>query len=70
MLTGDYPSHEIWRQSRENNLAYAAAGVNEIKSVFPDVKVFPSLGNHEAYPCNRYYHDKSILKNHFSQGIY
>ena len=52
MLTGDFPAHDVWLQSREHNLASARLVVENIKEVFPDTQVFPSLGNHEPFPCN------------------
>jgi len=54
MLTGDYPAHDVWLQSREGNLAHAKKVVDLVKEVFPDKLVFPSLGNHEVFPCNTY----------------
>ena len=53
MLTGDYPAHDIWLQGRTGNLVTAQRTVDIIKEVFPDKRVFPSIGNHESFPCNR-----------------
>ena len=53
LLTGDYPAHDVWSQSRDYNLAHAKTVVDYIKEFFPDVLVFPNLGNHEAFPVNR-----------------
>ena len=52
MLTGDFPAHDVWLQSREQNLASSKLVMEYIKEVFPDTQVFPSLGNHEPFPCN------------------
>ena len=54
MLTGDFPGHDSWRQGREANLGYTKAAVQEILQIFPDTPVYPSLGNHESFPCNRF----------------
>ena len=52
--TGDYPAHDIWIQSRENNLAHSKKVVDLLKEVFPNKTVFHSLGNHEIFPVNSY----------------
>lgn len=52
MITGDYPAHDVWLQSRDHNLATAAAVLQPLAEIFPDVQVVPSLGNHEPFPCN------------------
>jgi len=54
LLTGDYPAHDIWYQGKEKNLASAREAANAVKAAFPGVKVLPSMGNHEAFPCNMY----------------
>jgi len=54
MLTGDYPAHDVWLQSRESNLAHAKKVVDLVTEVFPDKLVVPSMGNHESFPCNMY----------------
>ena len=52
MITGDYPAHDVWLQSRQHNLDTTKLVVEYIKDVFPDTQVFPSLGNHEPFPCS------------------
>ena len=67
MITGDYPAHDVWLQSRwaqtlfpiylqvvfrEHNLATAGFVLESLTEVFPDTQVVPSLGNHEPFPCN------------------
>jgi len=52
MITGDYPAHDVWLQSREHNLATAEAVLKPLAEIFPDTQVVPSLGNHEPFPCN------------------
>jgi len=54
LLTGDYPAHDVWNQSKEDNLETTRVTIEAIKAAFPSVKVLPSLGNHEAFPCNMY----------------
>ena len=52
MISGDYPAHDVWLQSKEQNLATAKMVTDYVKEVFPDTQVFPSIGNHEPFPCN------------------
>ena len=54
MFTGDYPAHDVWLQSRENNKEHAKVATDLLKKYFPDSKILPNIGNHEAWPCNRY----------------
>lgn len=51
---GDYPAHDVWLQSREGNLAHTKKVVDLLSEIFPNKPVFPSLGNHESFPCNNY----------------
>ncbi len=52
LLTGDFPAHDLWYQGQSENLAAAESVVNMVQSVFPDVTVLPSVGNHEPFPGN------------------
>ena len=53
MFTGDYPAHDTWLQSRENNKQHGKAATDLMKQYFPDSTILPNIGNHEAWPCNR-----------------
>jgi len=52
MISGDYPAHDVWLQSKEHNLATAKTVMDYLKEIFPDTQVFPAMGNHEPFPCN------------------
>jgi len=52
MITGDFPPHDVWQQSRESNLEASRTFLDLVKETFPDKQVFPSIGNHEPFPCN------------------
>ena len=54
MITGDFPSHEVWKQSREWNLAHSKMMSDLVSDVFPDKLILPSVGNHESFPTNRF----------------
>ena len=51
--TGDLPAHNVWRQSREDQLGVIDLLTDQIKLFFKDKKVYPTLGNHESAPVNR-----------------
>ena len=52
-MTGDHPAHDVWLQSRKNNLAHTKKVVSLMKEIFPDKQIIPAIGNHESFPCNR-----------------
>jgi sphingomyelin phosphodiesterase len=54
MFTGDYPAHDVWAQSREKNIQHGKVATDLVKKYFPDSTILPNIGNHEAWPCNRY----------------
>ena len=54
MITGDYPAHDVWLQSRRGNLEHAKKVHDLVTKVFPDKMILPGVGNHESFPCNSY----------------
>ena len=55
VYTGDTPRHNIWNQTREYNLGRERAVMDLLYSELgPSLKVYPSLGNHEAEPCDQF----------------
>ncbi|XP_063846583.1 sphingomyelin phosphodiesterase-like [Scylla paramamosain] len=52
--TGDLVPHNIWNTSQETNLQTVRDSVQMIKDFFPDVPVFPAIGNHESHPVNAF----------------
>ena len=53
MITGDFPAHDVWRQSRQLNLAHTKKMAELVTSIFPDKLILPTVGNHESFPMNR-----------------
>ncbi|KAJ8912496.1 hypothetical protein NQ315_004003, partial [Exocentrus adspersus] len=51
--TGDLPPHDIWNQTREENLKILKDTVKQMSDTFPGAPIFPALGNHESAPVNR-----------------
>lgn len=57
VYTGDDPAHDVWKQSREENLA----AISLWNSLLDDrltgrfsIPVFSTLGNHEVFPINQF----------------
>lgn len=55
LWTGDLPPHDVWNQTREENLMVLKETVNQLTATFPGIPIFPALGNHETAPVNRYF---------------
>ncbi|CAF1515832.1 unnamed protein product [Rotaria sp. Silwood1] len=50
--TGDTPPHNVWNQSRADQL-YAINTINNLlATTFPNKMLYSAVGNHEAAPCN------------------
>lgn len=54
LWTGDLPPHDVWNQTREENLKVLRNTVAQMVEMFPGIPIFPALGNHESAPVNRY----------------
>uniref|UniRef100_A0A0C9R6Z6 Sphingomyelin phosphodiesterase n=1 Tax=Fopius arisanus TaxID=64838 RepID=A0A0C9R6Z6_9HYME len=54
LWTGDLPPHDIWNQTREGNLQVLRDIMDDLKIAFPNVTIFPALGNHESAPVNSF----------------
>ncbi|KAJ1531727.1 hypothetical protein ONE63_000393 [Megalurothrips usitatus] len=52
--TGDLPPHDVWNQTREENLSVLKETVAQMAQLFPGIPIFPALGNHEAAPVNSF----------------
>lgn len=53
LWTGDLPPHDVWNQTREENINILKDTVQQMIEHFPKVPIFPALGNHESAPVNR-----------------
>lgn len=51
---GDNVKHDIFQQSREENLEATYNCTQFIKQAFPGTRVIPIMGNHEAYPTDQF----------------
>ncbi|CAF1215109.1 unnamed protein product [Adineta steineri] len=52
--TGDLPPHNVWNQSRDEQL-YSINTINQLLvTLFPNKTFYSAVGNHEAAPCNMF----------------
>ena len=54
IITGDFPPHDMWNQSRDYNLQYQVLVSDSVKKYLGDIPVYPMYGNHACYPINQY----------------
>ena len=54
LWTGDLPPHDVWNQTREENLKVLHETVTQLIEMFPGIPIFPALGNHESAPVNSF----------------
>ncbi|XP_065062750.1 sphingomyelin phosphodiesterase-like [Rhopilema esculentum] len=54
LWTGDVPAHNIWNQSRHDQVSALQFAGETLSKYFPNLKVFPCIGNHEGAPVNSF----------------
>ncbi|XP_046563304.1 sphingomyelin phosphodiesterase-like [Haliotis rubra] len=54
MWTGDLPAHDIWNQSRGDQLSALDRLTQLFKKYFPNKTIYSALGNHESAPVNSF----------------
>jgi len=54
LFTGDVPPHDVWNQSARYNMATLDTVMGLLKQHFPTVPIFPSVGNHDTFPCDQF----------------
>lgn len=54
LWTGDLPPHDVWNQTKQENLEIIKETVKQMIEKFPGVPIFPALGNHESAPVNSF----------------
>jgi len=52
--TGDNMAHDIWHQNTSRNLNSSVVLTETLKRYFPNIPIFPIIGNHEPFPVNVY----------------
>jgi hypothetical protein len=62
--TGDLPPHNVWNQTRNDQLNAIKVLTTLFKKYFPNKAIFPTLGNHETTPVNLLVHVFNLKTNH------
>ena len=62
--TGDVPPHNVWNQTRADQLKAMESGVKLFIKYFPNTPVYPAMGNHESAPVNSF--PPPYVKSHSS----
>ncbi|CAH1103351.1 unnamed protein product [Psylliodes chrysocephalus] len=52
--TGDLPPHDIWNQTQQSNLDIIKESVEQMLRYFPNIPIFPAVGNHESVPAGSF----------------
>jgi sphingomyelin phosphodiesterase len=50
--TGDIPAHDVWQQSRQDQLRALTTITDLVRKFLGPVPVYPAVGNHESTPVN------------------
>ena len=53
VITGDFPPHDVWSQSKQSNLHYQSVVAETFQRILPNTKLLPIYGNHACYPINQ-----------------
>ena len=54
IITGDFPPHDVWNQSRDYNIQYQQLVSSTVKNNLGGIPVYPMFGNHACFPINQY----------------
>lgn len=67
--TGDIPAHDVWQQSRQDQLRALNTITDLVRKFLGPVPVYPAVGNHESTPVNGF-PPPFIKGNQSSQWLY
>ncbi|XP_078252026.1 sphingomyelin phosphodiesterase-like, partial [Rhinoraja longicauda] len=51
---GDIPAHNVWHQSRHDQITALTTITNLLRQHLPNITVYPAVGNHESTPVNSF----------------
>ncbi|XP_059171995.1 sphingomyelin phosphodiesterase-like [Physella acuta] len=54
IMTGDVPAHDVWNQTKTDQIAHVAALDKLFSQYLPDKPVYSCIGNHESTPVNSF----------------
>uniref|UniRef100_F7DWG8 Sphingomyelin phosphodiesterase n=1 Tax=Ornithorhynchus anatinus TaxID=9258 RepID=F7DWG8_ORNAN len=52
--TGDLPAHDVWKQTRQDQLRALETLTGLVRKYLGPVPVYPAVGNHESVPVNSF----------------
>lgn len=67
-FTGDIPAHDVWNQTRPQQLANFDRLSNLFRTYLPNTPVYTCLGNHEGVPVNSF--PPSTVSGESNQWLY
>ncbi|XP_039599986.1 sphingomyelin phosphodiesterase [Polypterus senegalus] len=67
--TGDIPAHNVWDQTRDQQLLEIKTISKLIRKYLGNLPVYPAVGNHESAPVNSF-PPPFIIGNHSSSWLY
>ncbi|KAI2558437.1 sphingomyelin phosphodiesterase 1 [Homo sapiens] len=67
--TGDIPAHDVWHQTRQDQLRALTTVTALVRKFLGPVPVYPAVGNHESTPVNSF-PPPFIEGNHSSRWLY
>lgn len=68
--TGDNIDHSVWNTTKEQNKKIHKYIFQSLRETFPNVPIFPAIGNHETSPLNVYPPREITIKEFDQQWLY
>lgn len=54
IFTGDLPAHDVWNQTRKQQIEIIFHVARILEKYFPNTPIFPAIGNHDSFPANSF----------------
>ena len=65
LFTGDIPAHDIWVQTKPQQIEMIFNVSSAIMKYFPNTPVYPAIGNHDSFPANSFPPDELNIDARF-----
>lgn len=69
-VTGDYVDHGVWDTSVSGNKHIIEKTIQGIRETFPNIAIYPVVGNHEPHPVNLFSPNDVADKRFSTKQIY
>ena len=66
LFTGDIPAHDVWAQSKSQQIEMIFNVTSTLKKYFPNTPVYPAVGNHDSFPANSFPPDELNVNSKFN----